>query len=703
MTKISAKQQKVTRMDTKYIDIVPIFQFNQSIRDLLHYLLQNDVNASHIILCDARKKPCGIIHTGKLYKEIAFGLQFDHVLESISDSDYVTLPQNCSFINPELIAGRTIIVTSDDGCCIGIANKTALLVNHIQSDETYRKKVSKSFFADLNFGFILSDIHGNVLSLNTAAKRILCKTGIASMGTIDDMIPKFNYSNLKQTYHASYDDISLEIQAYPYFEEGEPVKIALFLFNMSDLYASKKSLAEVKAKYRELLEIANHSYDEIYVTDSTGLCVFVNKACERIYGLKREDMLGRTSAQMKANGFISSDLSEKVIQMKHRLRDIQTTKIGQKILVIASPIFDKNGDVRRVVINSREIADMMDVRISADNLSRQNCTNITHKLTDLTLKSNKIVAESESMCKVIRQVTRISQTDAHVLLFGETGVGKDVIATLIHEISSRRNHNLVRLNCGAVSGDLIEAELFGCEKGPADSRESGRTGLFALADKSTLFLDEIDEFPYHLQGKLLHAIDDKNYTPMGSSRPVSSDFRLIAATSRNLPELVREGRFREDLYYRLNVMSVTIPPLRERRDDIPFLVQNVLCSINKSAGTQTAISPEAIERLKRHTWNGNIRELKNILEKLCILSDGIRITEKDLLLLPEFAPGNAFPADDYSSLIGQQELPAILDLFEKRLLCSSMQQCDSTYSLGKLLGISQATAVRKLQKYGLKF
>lgn len=700
---VSRKQKQVMHMDTKYIDIVPIFHFNQSIRDLLHYLLQNDINSCHIILCDARKKPCGIIHTGKLYKEIAFGLQFDHVLESISDSDFVTLPQNCGFINPELIADKTIIVTSDDGCALGIANKTALLLDHIQSDETYQRKVSKSFFADLNFGFILSDIHGNIISLNTAAKRILRRTGITSIGTIDDMIPKFNYSSLKQTYHASYDDICLEFHSYPFFEEGGPVKIALFLFNISDLHASKKSLAEVKAKYRELLEIANHSYDEIYVTDNTGLCVFVNKACERIYGLKREDMLGRTSAQMKANGFISSDLSEKVIQMKRRLRDIQTTKIGQKILVIASPIFDKNGDVRRVVINSREIADMMDVRISADNLSRQNCSNITDKLMDLTLKSNKIVAESESMCKVIKQVTRISQTDAHVLLFGETGVGKDVIATLIHEISSRRNHNLVRLNCGAISKELIESELFGCEKVPADVRVAGRQGLFALADKSTLFLDEIDEFPYHLQGKLLHAIDDKNYTPMNSSRPVNSDFRLIAATSRNLPQLVREGRFREDLYYRLNVMSVTIPPLRERRNDIPFLVQNVLGSINKSAGAQKSISPEAIERLKNHTWNGNIRELKNILEKLCILSDGNQITEKDLLLLPEFSPDNDAPAEDYSSLIGRHELPVLLDMFEEKLLRASMKQCGSTYSLGKLLGISQATAVRKLQKYGLKF
>ncbi|MCD7993192.1 MAG: PAS domain S-box protein, partial [Clostridia bacterium] len=313
-------------MDTKYIDIVPIFHFNQSIRDLLHYLLQNDVNACHIILCDARKRPCGIIHTGKLYKEIAFGLQFDHVLESISDSDYVMLPQNCGFINPELIADKTIIVTSDDGCALGIANKTALLLDHIQSDETYQGRISKSFFADLNFGFILSDIHGKIMSLNTAAKRILCKTGITSISTIDDMIPKFNYSSLKQTYQACYDDICLEFHSYPFFEEGEPVKIALFLFNMSDLHASKKSLADVKAKYRELLEIANHSYDEIYVTDNTGLCVFVNKACECIYGLKREDMLGRTSAQMKANGFISSDLSEKVIQVKRRLRDIQTTK-----------------------------------------------------------------------------------------------------------------------------------------------------------------------------------------------------------------------------------------------------------------------------------------------------------------------------------------------------------------------------------------
>lgn len=690
-------------MDAKYVDSVPIFYFNQSIRDLLHYLLQNEIDNDHIILCDARRKPCGIIHTGKLYKEIAFGLQFDHVLESICDSSYVTLSQNCRFINPELIAGKTIVVTDEDGRCVGIANQTALLLDHIKSDDTYRKKISKSFLADLNFGFMFSDIHGNILSMNTAANRLLCKTGLSSIGRIDDILPRFNYSNLKQTYQAVYRDISLEIQSYPYYDADEPVKIALFLFNLSDLHASKKSLAEVKAKYKELLEIANHSYDEIYVTDNTCMCVFVNKACERIYGLRREEMLGKTSAQMKAGGFISSDLSEKVIQTKRRLQEVQTTKIGQKILVIASPILDKNGDVRRVVINSREISDMIDVRVSADNLSRQNCSNIADKLMDLTLTSNKIVAESGSMRKVIKQVTRISQTDAHVLISGETGVGKDVIATLIHEISSRRGRNLVRLDCGALSGGLIESELFGSETPAAAGRNAGRPGLLALADKSTLFLDKIDEFPYDLQGKLLHAIDDKCYTPMGSSRSVNSDFRLVAATSKNLPELVREGRFREDLYYRLNVMSVVIPPLRERQEDIPFLIQSFLSGINKAAGTQKRISPGTIEQLKRHKWGGNLRELKNILEQLCVLSDWEQIEEKDLLLLPEFAANEAEPADDYTSLIGQRELPAILDLLEEKLLRSSVKQCDSTYSLGKLLGISQATAVRKLQKYGLKF
>lgn len=691
-------------MDAKYVDSVPIFYFNQSIRDLLHYLLQNEIDNDHIILCDARRKPCGIIHTGKLYKEIAFGLQFDHVLESICDSSYITISQNCRFINPELVAGKTIVVTDEEGRCVGIANQTALLLDQIESDDTYRKKISKSFLADLNFGFIFSDIHGNVLSMNTAANRLLYKTGLSSIGRIDDLLPRFNYSNLKQTYQAVYSDISLEIQSYPYYEEDEPVKIALFLFNLSELHAIKKSLAEVKTKYKELLEIANHSYDEIYVTDNTCMCVFVNKACERIYGLKREEMLGKTSAQMKAGGFISSDLSEKVIKTKRRLQEIQTTKIGQKILVIASPILDKNGDVRRVVINSREISDMIDVRVSADNLSRQNCSNITDKLMDLTLTSNKIVAESGTMRKVIKQVTRISQTDAHVLISGETGVGKDVIATLIHEISSRRGHNLARLDCGALSGELIESELFGSETTAAIAgRNVGRPGLLALADKSTLFLDKIDEFPYDLQGKLLHAIDDKCYTPMGSSRSVNSDFRLIAATSKNLPELVREGRFREDLYYRLNVMSVVIPPLRERREDIPFLIQSFLSSINKAAGTQKRISPETIEHLKRYRWGGNLRELKNMLEQLCILSDEDLITEKDLSLLPEFAATETDPADDYISLIGQRELPAILDLFEEKLLRSSVKRCDSTYSLGRLLGISQATAVRKLQKYGLKF
>lgn len=689
-------------MNINFIEKVPIFLFNQSVRDLLHYLLDTGTDSKHIIVCDEKKHPKGIIYSDKLYKQIAFGLRFEHLLESIYDTDFITLPQSCTYVSPELLATKTIVITDPQGVCIGIAKSSSLLLEYIHQDEPNVPSASPTFFNSLDFGLIFSDSNGHITSLNHTAKNILHKLDVDSIHKAEDLLPKFDYTELKQQFHLRNQDVYVDVQSFFYTDQGK-TKLVIMLFDTSEINSTKKALLKARADFRNLQEIVDNSYDEIYVTDHTGVCIFVNSACERIYGLKREDILRKTSAQMKDDGFISSDLSEKVINAKRRLIEVQTTKIGQKMVVIGSPIFDKKGDVRKVVINSREMADMIDMRIFIDNLSRDNCSNITDRILDLTLESKKIVAESKAMQIVLKQVVQMSQTDASVLIFGETGTGKDVIATLIHEISKRRNKKISRLNCASFSEGQLELEMFGYQKTSMDDPIPFKQGLFTSADKGTIFLDEVDELPLSLQGKLLHTIEDKTYISLGKSVSFNSDFRIIAATTKNLKELVKTGQFREDLYYRLNIMSVNIPPLRERQEDIPVLIQDILHSINKSANTQKSITPQVIDYLKNYSWPGNIRELKNILERLFILAETPIITEKELQMIPEISAIPMHSIGDYRQLIGEEDLPTILEIFERKLLVASMEHCNSTYGMAELLKISQATAARKMQKYGLKF
>lgn len=692
-------------MNPDFIKAVPIFFSDQSVKDVLHYLLQNNIESEHLILCNEKRHPCGIIHMEKFYRDIVFGMQFNHILEDICDEDYIVLKENYNFADPELLESHVIIVTDRDGRCLGTVDNISVLLDHIKSKETLLNTIGlRDFFLSLSdFGFLLADIYGKVIYLNQQAKKVLQKIDVKQINELEDLIPKFDYSFSKQTYYLKSEKYSVEIRIYPLHDKNSEIKIGLLLFDRTELISAKKALAKIRAKYNEMLSIIDNSYDEIYATDSNGVCIFVNKTCERIYGLKREEIVGKTSSQMKMDGFISSDLCTRVIETKQRLREIQTTKIGQKILVIASPIFDKQGNLRQVVINSREIADMMEVRISVDNLDRTQNLNITDKLMELTLKSNKIIAESEQMKTVIKQIIRISQTHTTVLLTGETGTGKDVMATLIHEISERRQNNIVKFRCAQATPEQIKEDLFGCEKKSEDGKTFLKRGLFELADNSTIFLDEIDEFPYELQGRLLHVLEDKEFLPSGSTKVISSDFRVIAATNINLEEMVQAGKFRKDLYYRLNVANIHLPPLRERREDIPLLMQNFLNCLNHSAKTEKTISGSVVEKLVSYQWKGNIRELKNVIERLYLYSEKNQINEKDLAYFPELSNKDNYDICNYTNLLGKQDMPNILNIFEERLLKDAMKQTDSTYSLAKLLGISQATVVRKLQKYGLRF
>ena len=286
------------------------------------------------------------------------------------------------------------------------------------------------------------------------------------------------------------------------------------------------------------------------------------------------------------------------------------------------------------------------------------------------------------------------------MLTGESGVGKGVIAKLLHENGSRKEYPFIKVNCGAIPENLIESELFGYESGAfTGSRKNGKKGLFETADKGTIFLDEISELPLNLQVKLLQVIQEREITRVGGVESIPIDVRIISATNRDLMPLVHGGKFREDLYYRLNVVPISIPPLRERPEDIIPMIRIFLNQNNIKMKEHKEIDSKTIAILMKYSWPGNVRELQNIIERLVITTKGTTILPENL---PGFILETAGSIDpDNAGLLPTGSLKEALDRAEREILLNAQKQYKTTRAMAKALGVSQPTIVRKLQKYAI--
>jgi two-component system response regulator HydG len=309
----------------------------------------------------------------------------------------------------------------------------------------------------------------------------------------------------------------------------------------------------------------------------------------------------------------------------------------------------------------------------------------------------EIVATTPPMMRVFELVNQIAPTNATVLIFGESGTGKELIAKAIHGLSPRRSRPFVALNCAALSEGILDSELFGHEKGAFTGAATSREGRFEFADKGTLFLDEVGDMPLPVQVKLLRVIQERKITRVGSNEPIDVDVRLIAATHKNLEQELRKGTFREDLYWRLKVVSIQVPPLRERKGDIPILTERFIAEFAKRHGRPVkGITPDALRLLLQYDWPGNVRELENAVESMVLLSTSELIGVESIPPeLQEVRPGTALVAVD--SLDGMT-----LKRVERELIRLNLQRFNGNRGrVAKALGISERTLYRKLREYGM--
>jgi len=315
-----------------------------------------------------------------------------------------------------------------------------------------------------------------------------------------------------------------------------------------------------------------------------------------------------------------------------------------------------------------------------------------------SMELKRLVGTSAGIQKLVREISKVSSSDATVLLSGETGTGKGLIAEIIHSLSRRRNNRFVAINCAAIPASLLESELFGHERGAFTGAIREKKGIFEVADNGTIFLDEIGDIAPELQVKLLRVLQGQEFERVGGTKPVKVDVRVIAATNVNLEQAIAEGRFREDLFFRLNVLPMTVPPLRERKEDIPILLEYFIAQYSEKAGKRfEKLAPEILNHLSEYSWPGNIRELQNVVERAVVFGKEPRFAIADFNIAPARYPTSTIP-ENSSSVSSLKEL-------ELQLLLQALRQAGGNVSrAARTLGISRGTVYRRLERYeiGLK-
>ncbi len=435
-------------------------------------------------------------------------------------------------------------------------------------------------------------------------------------------------------------------------------------------------------KINEIDAILDAIHDDVLIADGNGVVLRVSQSFEKFYGIKKEMAIGNTVYQLEKDGIFKPSIIAIVLETGKKITMRQRNKNDRHILVTATPVKNESGEILKVVSFSRDITELLQLKEELEEL-RNNQTNV-----------GDIIAKSPASTEILMTINRIAKFDANVLLTGESGVGKTMYAKLIHNKSSRAKGPFIEINCGAIPETLLESELFGYEEGSfTGAKKEGKTGLIELSEGGTLFLDEISDLPLNLQVKILKTIQDKVITKVGGTKEIKVDFRLIAASNRPFEPLLENNIFRKDLYYRLNVISIEIPPLRERVEDIVPLTMFFLDRLNERYGLTRTIHSNVYRSFEQYYWPGNIRELENLLERIILIVEESCITESNLP--PHILKNKSYLAAEASNL----GLTETLESLEKSLVMAAYEKHKTTVAVAKALKISQPTAVRKIQKY----
>lgn len=557
----------------------------------------------------------------------------------------------------------------------------------------------------VDFGILAADTRGMVIFVNPFARSLLdFHQDISNHDVAIDVIDKELWAEYRKIIETGRPQINVPADANgkPLVSHRLPILLdgrivgAMSVFKLLETYEElANDIFKLKEYAHEIEAIIESSYDGIYVTDGEANTIRVNSAYEKITGIKAAEVIGRNMNELVKEGYFDESASLRVREERKPVTLRQKLKSGKSVLVTGNPIFDENGKIKMIVTNVRDMTGLVELQQQLEYTKGMTTAyrDILKSMQQTSALDNDIIMVSEPMLHIQELLDRVCRTNATVLIYGETGVGKDRVAEEIHEKSDRAESGIfVKINCGAIPETLLESELFGYDRGAfTGARKEGKPGLFEVAHKGTLLLDEVESMPMLLQSKLLRVLQNFEITRVGGTKPVKVDVRLICASNQDLKEMIAKKLFRADLYYRLNVIPIYIPPLRERRDDIPSLVHFFLGRYNKRHGTKKVLSREAMGHLLTYPWPGNVREVANVIERLVVITHGDYILPNNLPREISEKPGREVL--DSGLLLKEQ-----MEKMEISIIRKAVEKFGSARKAAPHLGMDATSLTRKMKK-----
>lgn len=631
-------------------------------------------------------------HHEKTAKEI---VRYLHPLETVCFTGKEISP-----LNLYRLIGEAIALVGDKKDHIrGYIRREDLLIALFQ-DESQNTELLKNILTSIPMGIIILDAGRRMINFNKAALKMIKRSLQDVLNQPADHL--FNRNDIERVFEtgeAILNQLIIKGQMgiladySPIMNAGGKVGgIVIVVQDLPMVENMAREIEYVKDLNADLNAVLASIYDEILVLDANGRLIRCSETITPEYwNINFKKMIGENLLRLEEKGLFHPAIIRQAVESRKRYSTVQETSEGKKVLTLCTPVFDPKGKIQRIIIALRDITETAKLKSQLDQYKKELAD---FKKKDLFLQ--KMIYRSAVMEELMVRVKKIAGFSSTVLISGESGTGKEVIAQAIHQMGVRADKPYIKLNCGAIPENLLESELFGYVEGAFTGASlNGKKGFFERADGGILFLDEIGELPLQLQVKLLRVLQEKEVIPLGSTQPIPVDVQIVAATNRNLRKMVEEGSFREDLYFRLNVIPIHVPPLRERPEDIAVLAIHFLKYFNQKYKKHFSFMPDALNMLELYDWPGNIRELQNVIERMIVVSDSETI-HADLV-------GKLISLDHQTAPrapLARQIMPIrqAKDKLEEELILMAMKKFKTTTRAAKALGISQSSVSRKYHR-----
>lgn len=561
---------------------------------------------------------------------------------------------------------------------------------------TRREEVYQSALDTIYCAIIILDQAGKILYVNESARKMVEGSSMVFEELLECLGQEVDLVRGSGRYQIDVGPARIVCRVNPRYLSGERHGSTIVLHQSKHSECVMQEMDVVSSIFEELNVCLESSHDGIMVSDGMGNVIRLNAALEKLIGVKRRDILGRNVADLVQEGVYESSAILQVIETG-KTATVVIDHNGRQLLITGSPVYNANSAMTAVVANIRDMSELNDLRQKLEQqqmIAEKYSKELAHIARQQSAQTS-FVACSREMKTILATIHSISEVDSTVLISGESGTGKEMVVNEIYASSMRSYRPIIKVNCGAIPPALFESELFGYEDGAfTGARRKGKPGFFELAHMGTLFLDEVGELPLEMQVKLLRVLQEGEIIRIGGSKPISVDVRIIAATNRDLWEMTEEGTFRQDLYYRLNVINIEVPPLRQRRDDIIPLVMHMLERFNQKYGKHKEIPIELGKVLRELPWRGNVRELENLIENLVVLCP-------EDVLTPEHLPVRYQRGQNPASQVEIRGILPMKDMVrraERQLIANAQAQYSSMQEVAKALGVDVSTISRKLSR-----